>query len=356
MENAVELGYSLSSEEHPPLDLIAQARRSEEAGFRFALISDHFHPWTHEQGQSSFVWTVLGGIARETKTLRVGTAVTCPTLRIHPALVAQAAATCALLLPDRFALGLGTGENLNEHVTGAPWPSPAERLERLEEAIHVIRRLWSGGTIGHRGEYYTVQEAELFSRPASAPPILVAANGTSAVRLAARIGDGMITTAPDAERVREFRDHGGAGKPVYGQLAVCWDEDESAAVDTALARWPNAAIVGRATSDLPTPLAFEQAAALVRAEDVAGKVVCGPAAERHVEAIRGFAEAGFDHVYVHQVGPNQEGFFRFYEREVLPVVRREERRPEREAAAVDRAVGESFPASDPPPWTGGKRS
>jgi G6PDH family F420-dependent oxidoreductase len=312
----VELGYALSSEEHPPDVLVRNAARAEAAGFGFAMISDHFHPWTDRQGQSPFVWSVLGAIARETETLRVGTGVTCPTIRTHPAVIAQAAATTAALLPGRFSLGVGTGEALNEHVTGARWPSAEERRELLEEAVEIIRLLWQGESVTHLGAHYTVDRAQLYTLPDELPSILVAAAGPEAAELAGRIGDGLVSTAPDEELVRTFRDAGGDGKPCYGQLTVCWAESEKEAIETAYEWWPNAALGGELGQELPLPAHYEQAAATVTRDDVAEKVVCGPAAGAFRAAVDEFEAAGFDHVYIHQVGPDQEGFFAFFEREL----------------------------------------
>ena len=312
-----ELGYTLSSEEHRPADLVRFARLAEEVGFRYAFISDHYHPWVDAQGQSPFVWTTLGGIAQATDRLRVGTGVTCPTIRVHPAVVAHAAATVAALMPGRLLLGLGTGENLNEHVVGARWPAGGERLEMLEEAIDVIRLLWQGGQQTHRGKHYTVEDARIYTLPEEPPPILVAAAKPLAAELAAR-NDGFIGVAPQAELIERFEEAGGAGKPKYGQVHVCWGEDEEEAKQTAHAIWPNAAIKGELSQELPNPEHFEQAAQMVTLDDVAESVPCGPDAERIVEAVNEYAEAGYDHVYVHQIGPDQEGFLRFAERELLP--------------------------------------
>ncbi|MFN2467739.1 MAG: TIGR03557 family F420-dependent LLM class oxidoreductase, partial [Gaiellaceae bacterium] len=228
-----ELGYALSAEEHPPNELVANARRAEEAGLTFALISDHFHPWVDAQGHSPFAWSVIGGIAQATERIRLGTGVTCPTMRIHPAIIAQAAATSAAMMPGRFFLGVGTGENLNEHILGDHWPAPDERLEMLEEAIEVIRLLWQGGYRTHRGRHYTVEKARLYTLPDEAPPIAVAAGAPLAAELAGRIGDAFVGVAPEAELVRKFREAGGGDKPRYGQLTVCWAESEDEAKETA---------------------------------------------------------------------------------------------------------------------------
>lgn len=314
----LELGYTLSAEEHGPRDLVRYARRAEEAGFSFALVSDHYHPWIDRQGHSPFVWSVIGGVAVATERLRLGTGVTCPTIRIHPAIVAQAAATAAAMMPGRFFLGVGSGENLNEHVLGDRWPAASERLDMLGEAVEVIRHLWEGGLTTHRGEHYRVENARIYTLPDEPPPLLVAAAGPNAVALAAAVGDGLISTAPDPDTIAGFDEAGGRGKPRYGQLHVCWAPDEGEAKRTALEWWPNTSLPGDLSAELPLPRHFEQAAQLLDEDAVAEQVVCGPDPERHLDAIREYADAGYDHVYVHQVGPDQEGFFRFYEHEVLP--------------------------------------
>jgi coenzyme F420-dependent glucose-6-phosphate dehydrogenase len=310
-----EFGYALSSEEHPPQDLVRNAREAEEAGFTFALISDHFHPWTDSQGHSPFVWSIIGGIAQATERLRIGTGVTCPTMRIHPAVIAHAASTCAAMLPGRFFLGVGTGENLNEHILGDHWPAPDERLEMLEEAIEVIRLLWQGDYQTHRGKHYTVEEARLYTLPDEPPPIAVAASKPLAAELAGRGGDALISVAPDAEIVAGYREAGGEG-PRYGQVTVCWAENEEEAKQTAFEVWPNAGIKGDLSQELALPRHFEQAAQMVSPDDVAEMVVCGPDPDPYVEQISAYLDAGFDHVYLHQVGRDQTGFFRFWQDEL----------------------------------------
>ncbi len=314
----VQIGYALSSEEHAPNDLVRYARQAEEARFPFALISDHFHPWVPRQGHSPFVWSVIGGIAQVTQRLRLGTGVTCPTMRIHPAIIAQAAATAAAMMPGRFFLGVGSGERLNEHILGDHWPEPSVRLEMLAEAIHIIRLLWQGKTTSHRGEYFEVEQARIYTLPEQLPPILVAAGGARAAALAGRLGDGLITTSPQAELVKEFEAAGGRGKPKFGQIAVCWAPDEAQARRTALEWWPTAALKGPLGTELALPEHFQAAAAMATEEEIAKSVACGPDPQRHIEEIQKFAEAGFDYVYVHQIGPDQEGFFRFYRDEILP--------------------------------------
>ena len=217
-----ELGYTVLSEEHGPDAITSSVAAAEDRGFDFAMISDHFHPWTTAQGQSPFVWGVLGSIAEATSTIPVGTAVTAPIIRIHPAIVAQAAATAATQLPERFVFGVGTGEQLNEHVVGERWPPHDRRLEMLEEAIEIIRLLWEGGTKTYRGAQYTVEDARVFTLPDELPPIVVAAGGQRAAAAAGHYGDGLMTTAPDEDLIARFEaaNDDTAGQ-YYGQLDVC---------------------------------------------------------------------------------------------------------------------------------------
>jgi coenzyme F420-dependent glucose-6-phosphate dehydrogenase len=314
----LKLGYALSSEEHRPLDLVEHARLAEKLGFSFALVSDHYHPWIDRQGESPFVWGTLGGIALATERLVVGTGVTCPLIRTHPAIIAQAAATAAAMLPGRFFLGVGTGENLNEHIFGDHWPPADVRLEMLEEAVALLRKLWEGDLTDHRGRHYTVENARVYTLPDEPIPVHVAASAPAAAELAGRIGDGLVGTSPEKELLEQFDTGGGAGKPRYGQLTVCWASSEEEARRTAHEVWPNAALTGPLTQELALPSHFEAAAKMVTEDDVAKSVVCGPDPERHAAAIAEYADAGYDHVYVHQVGPDQEGFLRFYADELLP--------------------------------------
>jgi G6PDH family F420-dependent oxidoreductase len=312
------LGYSLSSEEHGPRDLVRYARMAEEAGFPFALISDHFHPWTDSQGHSPFVWGVIGGIAEATETLELGTGVTAPTVRIHPAVIAQAAATAAAQMPGRFFLGVGTGEALNEHIFGDPWPPSHIRREMLEESIEVMRLLWQGGMQNHRGTHYRVENARIYTLPDEPVRVMVAASGPRAAELAGRVGDGFIGVSPEAELLEEFGRAGGSGKPSYGQVTVCWAEDEAEARRTALEVWPNAATPGELNQVLPLPAHFEQVASSTTEDEIAEKIACGPDPQVHLELIGKYVDAGYDNIYVHQVGRDQEGFMDFYKREILP--------------------------------------
>jgi G6PDH family F420-dependent oxidoreductase len=314
-----DLGYCLTSELHGPRDLVEHARLAEQAGFRFALISDHYHPWTSTQGHSPFVWAVIGGIAQVTSELTLGTGVTCPTVRIHPAIVAQAAATASLLLEGRFFLGVGSGENLNEHILGDRWPPAEVRQEMLEEAVEVMRELWKGDFVMHHGRHYTVENARVYDAPdGGSLPVYVAASGPKAATLSGRIGDGFIGVAPDAGNIETFDKAGGQGKPKVGQVHVCWADSREAGVKTAHELWPNIGLEGEMSQELPMPGHYAQAANLVEPDMVDELVACGPDPERHLEMIKRFEDAGYTHVYVHQIGPDQEGFFRFYEREILP--------------------------------------
>jgi coenzyme F420-dependent glucose-6-phosphate dehydrogenase len=318
----VQIGYTLSSEEHPPGDLLLYGRIAEETGFDFLTISDHFHPWISRQGQSPLVWSVLGGLSVKTERVPIMTAVTCPTIRIHPAIVAQAAATTAALLPDRFILGLGSGENLNEHIVGMGWPHPEERLDMLGEAIELIRRLWTGELVTEWTDHFTVDRARLYTLPETSPPIAVAASTTAAAKLAGRSGDALISTAPKAEIVDAFREAGGDGQPVYGQVTVCYGPEEQKAKDEALEWWPNTSVPGELGVDLAEPQHFEEVAQLITADTVAEKVVCGPGADPILETIGTFVNAGFDHVFLHQVGPRQEEFLEFAKDSLLPAIDR----------------------------------
>lgn len=320
---AIAVGYALSAEEHGPRELAGYAHRAEQTGFSLAAVSDHFHPWTGLQGESPFVWGVLGAISEVTEEMVIGTRVTCPTFRVHPAVVAQAAATAAVQLEGRFFLGLGSGEYLNEHVLGDHWPPAPERLDRLEEAIEVIRSLWSGREVTHRGRWYQVQHARLFTRPDEPPPIVVAASGPRSLRVAAG-SDGMIGVKPDPELLAGHREAGGRGL-VLGELKVCWASDEADARRVAREWWPMGALGGSLGTDLSRPSHFEAATATLSEEAVAETVVCGPDAGRHIDAIRSYEACGYDAVWIHQVGPDQDGFFDFYEKEVLPELERPDR-------------------------------
>jgi G6PDH family F420-dependent oxidoreductase len=313
----MKIGYFLSCEEFDPHKLVAQARQAEEAGFAGLWISDHYHPWVDAQGESPFVWGVIGALAQATERMHVTTAVTCPTVRMHPAIVAQAAATAAVQLDGRFSLGVGSGEALNEHILGDPWPEADVRLEMLEEAIEVMRALWSGEVVHHRGTHYRVDHARLYTRPESPPAVYVSGFGPKAVDLAVRIGDGYCTTMPDPDLVGRYRSGGGNG-PVQAGTKVCFEASEAEARRTVHRIWPNEALPGELPQVLPTPEHFQQATQLVTEEMIGESVPCGPDLERHAAALQEFADAGVDELYVQQIGGNHAEFFEAYARDVLP--------------------------------------
>jgi G6PDH family F420-dependent oxidoreductase len=315
---AAKYGLTLSSEEHGPSHLVEMAVAAEAAGFDFVSISDHFHPWISEQGHSPFVWSVLGAIANATDELGVGVGVSCPIMRVHPAISAHAAATTSLMFGDRFTWGVGTGEALNEHVHGDRWPPADVRLEMLEEAIEVIRRLWGGESVTHRGRHYTVEDARLFDVPEPAPPILVSAFGSQSADLAARLGDGLWTTGPRTEVIDEYRAAGGDG-PVWSQLSFCWDRDREAAVERAHRMWPNTGLPGQLAQDLRTVEHMEQATKLVSPEDIEGSgIPLGPDPGPILESIAESEKAGIGFIYLHQIGDPLDGFLEFWEQELRP--------------------------------------
>ena len=313
----VEFGYALSSEERRPTELVRNAVAAEQHGMSFAMISDHFHPWIGAQGESPFAWSVLGAIAQATSTMEVGTGVTCPIMRVHPAIIAQASATIAGMMPGRFFLSVGSGEALNEHILGRHWPPPAQRIEMLAEAISVIRQLWSGEEITHRGEHFTVEDARLYTLPDHLPPLNVAASGPMSAKLAAG-NDGLVATSPSRDLVATFEAAGGRSKPKYGQLTVCWGADRSQALRTAANQWPNVLLPGQLSSEIKRPEYFEMLTKEPDLDKLGQLVACGPDPAPFVEMMHKYVDAGFDHLSFHQVGPDQDGFLRFFEHELLP--------------------------------------
>ncbi|MFF1442759.1 TIGR03557 family F420-dependent LLM class oxidoreductase [Streptomyces sp. NPDC058295] len=313
-----EYGFALMGEEHPPERLVEMAVQAEAAGFDFAMLSDHYQPWTRVQGHGSNVWPVLGSVARATERITVGTAVVCPTMREHPALVAQAAATTARLLPGRFLLGLGSGGMLNEHITGAPWPPAGVRLEMLDEAVVLIRQLWEGKLVSHHGRHFTAVDAQLWGLPDAPPPVLIAASGVRAARLAGTRGDGLIATVPDHRLVDTFRAARGTDAPAYGWISVCWGLHPDDALATAHHHWPIAGLSGDLFQELRLPRHVEAATRHVRPQDIAEALVTGPDAGAYTARIHAFLNAGFTHVWLHQIGPDQEGFLKFWQEEVRP--------------------------------------
>ena len=315
----MRIGYFLSSEEYTPAELIKQAKGAERAGFQGLWISDHYHPWVDAQGQSAFVWSMIGALSQATG-LDITTAVTCPTVRIHPAVIAQAAATSAVLTGGRFRLGVGTGEALNEHIFGDAWPELDVRLEMLEEAIEIMRALWQGGNHSHHGKHYTVENARIYTLPEKPVEILVSGFGPKATEVAGGIGDGYVNVMPDGEMVDRFRKSGGGNKVAQAGFKAAFADTAEEGARIAYQKWPNAGVPGELSQVLPSPKHFEQASELVTQEMVGKAFVCGNDPQTHLEMIQKYADAGFDEVYVANTGPHYQGLFDLYASEILPKI------------------------------------
>ncbi|GII25740.1 TIGR03557 family F420-dependent LLM class oxidoreductase [Planosporangium mesophilum] len=319
----MKLGYFLSCEEYSPGELIEQAKLAEQAGFEALSISDHYHPWLEEQGESPFVWSMIGAVS-QVCSLPITTAVTAPTVRIHPAIIAQAAATSAVLTGGKFTLGVGTGEALNEHILGDPWPPAVVRLAMLEEAVDIMRKLWEGRFVTYHGEHYAVEHARIYTLPDEPPKVYMSALGPKSVTVAGRIADGYIGIEPDRELVQRFRDSGGGSKPAQGGFKACFARTEDEAVRIAHEKWRNMALPGELAVVLPSPRHFQQASELVEPEMVKDLFVLGPDPGRHLAMIEQYDRAGFDEVYLANIGPHYRELFDLYAKEVLPRVRRRE--------------------------------
>jgi G6PDH family F420-dependent oxidoreductase len=316
----LKLGYKLMSEEHGPSALVGNAKKAEQAGFDFAAISDHFFPWVEEQGHSPLAWPVLGAIAHATERLGLMTAVTCPTMRYHPAIIAQGAATLALLSDNRFTLGLGSGERLNEHVIGAGWPGLVERQARFAEAIDIIQGLLRGDLTNFRGEHLRLENARLFDRPSRKPAVVVAAGGEKAAKLAGEKADGIVATDADQSLLSAYEGTGGSG-PRYAEVAMCLAAEETLAIETAhkyfrwsLTGWP-------VQAELDDPEGFASASKHIQAEAVAEQITCGPSIGRHVAAVKKYVDAGFDHIILVQIGQNQDYLFQAFKSELASAIR-----------------------------------
>jgi G6PDH family F420-dependent oxidoreductase len=316
----MQIGYKLAAEAFGPQELIRQAVLAEAAGFDFVEISDHYHPWLDVQGHSPFAWTVLGAIAAKTDRIGLATGVTCPTVRYHPAIIAQAAATLALVSDGRFTLGVGAGERLNEHVVGTGFPAARIRHKMFREALEIIRLLWQGGYHSYDGTYLQLEDARVFDLPEQLPLIAVAVSGPASVAIAAELGDGLFATEPERELVEGYRAAGGTG-PGYAEAPVAWAPDQQTAVQAVLekSRW---ALTGwKVMSELPNPVNFDAASATVREEDVLAQFACGPDVERHVEVVKQFTDAGFDRIVLQNAGPDPDGFISFFTGTLAPRLR-----------------------------------
>jgi G6PDH family F420-dependent oxidoreductase len=316
------IGYTMMCEQAGPKELVRDVVLAEQAGFDFAVISDHYFPWLDSQGHSPYAWSVLGAAAQATEHIPLMTYVTCPIRRYHPAVVAQKAATMQLLSDGRFTLGLGAGENLNEHIVGGRWPIVGVRHEMLEEAVDIIRALWAGSTVTYRGKHFDVESAKVWDLPDSPPPIGIAVSGPRSCRLAGAQADVMIAVEPRPELGQMFDAGGGAGKPRIGQIALSYDPDPRVALSRAMDQFRWFTGNWRVNAELPVPASFDAASKTVREEDVSAQMPCGPDVQRHVDGIRAFEIAGFTHIALVQVGgDSQERFISWAATELLPALR-----------------------------------
>ncbi|MGW7468307.1 LLM class F420-dependent oxidoreductase [Streptomyces xantholiticus] len=317
-----QFGYTMMTEQAGPRELVGHVVGAENAGFDFSVISDHYFPWLASQGHAPYAWSVLGAAAQATSRIPLMTYVTCPTIRYHPAVVAQKAATVQLLSQGRFRLGLGSGENLNEHVVGADWPAAHVRLDMLDEAAGIIRRLLDGEHVTHHGAHFDVVDAKLWDVPEDRVPIGIAVSGDRSCAVAGRTADLVIATEPKRELLDAFDRYGGTGKPRVGQLPVCYDTDRDAAVKRAHDQFRWAVGGWRVNAELPGPKSFEQATELVTPDDIAEAVPCGDDIGAFTEAVRAYVDAGFTEVALVQIGGDQqEPFLQWARNELLPALR-----------------------------------
>ncbi len=316
----VKIGYKLIAEAYSPKEMVRQAARAEQAGFDFVEISDHFHPWFDHQNHSGFVWSMLAAAAAQTESIELATGVTCPFIRYHPAIVAQAAATTALLADGRFTLGLGSGERLNEHVVGEGWPPVATRHEMLVESIEIMRSLWSGGYHSYEGKHLTLEDARVFDLPDTPPRVAVAAGGPVAARLAAEQGDAIFVTEPRSDLTQAYAKAGGDG-PRYAEVPLAWAADEAEAASSARELFRFGLTGWKVQAELPNPVNFEAATAFITEDDMREVFGIGPDANRHLAVAQQFVDAGFDHLALINAGPDPDGFFDFFEKELAEPVR-----------------------------------
>jgi G6PDH family F420-dependent oxidoreductase len=316
----MRIGYKLATEGFGPKELIRQAVLAEQAGFDFIEMSDHYHPWVEAQGHSAFTWSLLPAIAMKTERIGLATGVTCPSMRYHPAIIAQAAATMAIVSDGRFTLGVGAGERLNEHVTGEGFPALRGRHERFREALEIIRLLWQGGYRSYDGKYLKLEDARVFDLPDELPAIAVAASGPESARIAAELGDGLFAVEPDGDLVSTWHGLGGHG-PAYGEMPLAWAEDEDTAVRAVLEKNSFALAGWKVMSELPNPVNFEAAIATVTSDQVREAFACGPDWRRHLKVAKRYADAGFDHLVAMNAGPDPDGFMDFFARELAGPLR-----------------------------------
>jgi G6PDH family F420-dependent oxidoreductase len=316
----MQIGYKLATEGFGPKELIRQAVEAEQAGFDFVEMSDHYHPWLEAQGHSAFTWSLLPAIAMKTERIGLATGVTCPSVRYHPAIIAQAAATMAIVSDGRFTLGAGAGERLNEHVVGLGFPARRVRHERFREALEIIRLLWKGGYRSYEGKHLRLEDARVFDLPDEMPVIAVAASGPESAKIAAELGDGLFATEPDGDLVSTWHRLGGHG-PAYAEVPVAWAPDEETAVRAVLEKNSFALTGWKVMAELPNPVNFEAATATVGPQHVREQFACGPDVKRHLQAAQQFADAGFDHLVLMNAGPDPDGFMDFFARELAGPLR-----------------------------------
>ena len=308
-------------EQAGPKELVRDVQMAEATGFEFAVISDHYFPWVDAMGHSPYAWSVLGAAAQATSRIELMTYVTCPIKRYHPAVVAQKAATVGVLSDGRFTLGLGAGENLNEHVTGGGWPPVNVRHDMLAEAVEIIRQLWSGGYVNYQGRHFQVDSAKIWDLPDQPLELGIAVSGPQSARLAGRLADRLIAVEPSSQVVADFGAAGGTGKPRVGQLPVSFDRNRDTAIKRAheLFGWFGGG--WKVNSELPGTAAFQAASQYVRDEDIAGSIPCGDSVEAVVRAVKNFADAGFTHVALCQIGGDaQADFIHWWEKELGPAL------------------------------------
>jgi G6PDH family F420-dependent oxidoreductase len=316
----MQIGFKLFAEGFDPKEIVRQAVRAEEVGFDFVEVSDHFHPWLEEQGHSGFAWSMLASIAAQTETLGLATGVTCPFVRYHPAIIAQAAATTQILSDGRFSLGVGAGERLSEHIVGRGWPEVGNRHRMFRESLEMIRELWQGGYRSYRGDFLELHDARVFDLPDELPPVIVAAGGPQSARIAAELGDGIFTTDPDAALVQAFEQAGGSG-PRYTEVPLAYATDADAGAASAHALFRFGLLDWKVLPELQNPANFASATAFITKDAVAEAFACGPDVEQHVEAARPFVDAGLDHLALINAGPDMDGFFTFFENELAEPLR-----------------------------------
>ncbi|TKV42526.1 LLM class F420-dependent oxidoreductase [Sphingobium sp. MP9-4] len=313
-----KFGYKLMTEEHGPKALAENAIRAENAGFDFVSISDHFHPWLESQGHAPFAWSVLGAIAHATDRIGIATGLTCPILRYHPVIVAQAAATVAIMSDNRFTLAVGAGERLNEHVTGVRWPSVPERHDMLGEAVEILRLLWEGGVHSWKGKHFLIDHAQLYDLPTKPIPVIVGVSGPASVALAAEKGDGIMTTAPESDLVKGYEARAGNRGACYAEAVIAYASSAERGLEITRDRFRFSAFDWSVNSEIPSVKGFEAASQYVRPEDLAAKVSAGPDVQTHIQLISQYVDAGFDHIVLTCPGDDQAGFIEFFERELKP--------------------------------------